>query len=72
MAKKIPGEAGGRRRIGKDRGDPKAGRNTPAGQIKGSEVKFKTSGGKELGHGGPTPSRLRIIGDVLFGRHRKQ
>jgi hypothetical protein len=73
MAGKVPGEAGGRRNVKKDAGSPRAGRADKAkGKIQGSEVKFKTAGGKQVGHGGKSPSLLRIIGDVLKkGKHGK-
>ena len=69
MAKReTPGEAGGRRKIGRDRGSPKTGDGRTVGRpIGGDQVVFRTSGGREVGSGGLAGIIRRIT-----GKHRSE
>lgn len=69
MARKVPGEAGGRRRVGKDQGSPSTGdgKTRSRGKIKGSDVEFKSAGGSTTGTGGFVAKLVRRMTDG--GKH---
>lgn len=65
----TPGEAGGRRKIGTDKGSPRTGDgHTRGARIKGSDVTFQSAGGNVQATGAGRISRLRAA--FLGGKHR--
>jgi hypothetical protein len=69
MGNQTPGEAGGRRKIGRDKGSPKTGdgKTRSRGKIQGSDVNFKSAGGSTHGTGGFVAKLIRRMTDG--GRH---
>jgi len=72
---KTPGEAGGRRKVGLDKGSPTAGtRGGTRGRPQASDVNLNNlSSGpvRQQAQTGGRASRLRTIADIFTGRHRR-
>ena len=76
MARQTPGEQGGRRKIGTDKGSPSAGTSRGTrGRPQPADVNLNNL---SSGSARQTPppvggraSRLRTIADIITGRHRR-
>jgi hypothetical protein len=72
---KVPGEQGGRRKVGTDQGSPTAGtKGGTRGRPQAGDVNRNNLSSGAVSQPKPVggrASRLRVIADIVTGRHRR-